>query len=111
MPARLDEDDLCPGAAGSWQRWGAGVRATGFFGARSTSTWHGATVRPPGGTTELVMGPQSVRVLGSREPARDRAAAWRKVPGEPGSGWRTGGRFPRRWRRWTSAAIRQVRLR
>ena len=25
------------------------------------------------------MGPQGVRVLGSQEPARDRAAAWRKV--------------------------------
>jgi hypothetical protein len=65
---------------------------------RTTFSRHGAAVRPPGQTTELVMGPQGVRVLGSQEPTRDRAAAWRKVPGGPGTGWRTGGRFPRRWR-------------
>jgi hypothetical protein len=53
--------------------------------------------RPPGQTTELVMGPQGVRVPRSQESARDRAAAWRKVPGGPGTGWRTGERFPRRW--------------
>src|SRR6516225_800877 len=63
-----------------------------------TAFQHGATIRPPGQTTELVMGPEGVRVLWSREPARDQAAARRKVPGRPGTGWRTGGRFPRRWR-------------
>ena len=44
------------------------------------------------------MGPPSVlrvkQPSWSQEPARDRAATWRKVPGGSGTGRRTGGRFP-----------------
>ena len=84
------------------------LHGAGDTTGRTMFTRRGPAVGPAGQTTELLTGPQDVRALGSREPARARAAARGRVPS--GVGVRLPVHLSSRARTGVPA-IRRIRLR